>query len=363
MEQLKIFREDLHQMPELGFEEIKTQAYILEAVKTLRCQVETVKTGVILYFDKGADKTIAFRADMDGLPITEQTGLPYASKHGGKMHGCGHDGHMAILLGLANKLDSWEGDLRVNVVLVFQPSEERDAGANVIIDSGILTQYGVEAMFGLHLWPGLEQGQVYTRKNEFMAADNAVTIDILGKSAHVADAEKAADALYVASHLLCDAYGLEKTLPKEIYRLLKFGKITSGTAANIISDEAQIKGTVRSYDPEVHAQLQNGLEQIAKKYDDTYGTATTITYGAGYEALINDPDLVDKVIALCPDVTELEKPVLQAEDFGLYRKVCPITYFFLGVGDTAPLHNPKFDFNTDVLINGLNLFINILSGY
>jgi len=356
---LKKFRTDLHQIPELGLEEFKTQAYILDVAKNLNCTIQTVKTGVILYFDHQAERTITFRADMDALPIEEATGLPFASNHPGKMHACGHDGHMAILLGLAHWLNDNGTTLNKNVVLVFQPSEEKNAGANVIIDSGILQELRTEAIFGLHLWPGKAKNSIWTRSHEFMASASELDIHLTGRAAHVADSHLAADALQAASQFVIDAYEMEAKLPKEVFRLLKFGEMHSGSVRNAISDSTSIYGTLRSYDPTIHQHMQDELQRIAAQTDAKFGTITAINYIAGYDAVINDAELVTRVKSFISTVNELEKPVLQAEDFGLYRRICPALFFFLGVGDTAPLHNEKFDFDTTVLETGLDLFIKI----
>lgn len=360
---LKNFRMDLHQIPELGFEESKTQTYILNAVSELNCTIQTVETGVILYFNHKADRTIAFRADMDGLPIHEATGLAFESTHEGKMHACGHDGHMAILLGLAHWLNHHGNQLDKNIVLVFQPSEERDAGANAIINSGILQKYHVEAIFGLHIWPGKEKGSIWTRNHELMAAANEVDVDIKGRAAHVADSELGIDALQVASQFLMAAYAAVAALPEDVFRLLKFGEMHAGSVRNVIADHAVLHGTIRSYDPAIHQHLQHELQKIAKQYDADYGTTISIRYKDGYDAVINDIELVARIKNVVPKINELERPVLQAEDFGLYRKICPTLFFFLGVGDTAPLHNEQFDFDMTVLEDGLNLFVEIVKNY
>jgi len=360
MTDFKKFRMDLHQIPELGFEEYKTQSYILAATAKLDCTVQTVDTGVILYFNNNARRTIAFRADMDGLQIQEETGLDFASTHPGKMHACGHDGHMAILLGLAHWLSENGKTVDKNVVLVFQPSEERNAGANRVIDSGILQGLNVDAIFGLHLWPGMEKNSIWTRKNELMAKSSEVNIEIAGRAVHVANSAAGGDALHVASKLLVDAYSMAAQLPDDVFRLLKFGEMQSGAVRNVIPDHAKICGTLRSYDPEVHQYLQNELAQIARSCDTECATTTTISYNHGYEALVNDSELVAIVKNFIPTIRELEKPVLQAEDFGLYRQICPTLFFFLGVGEVAPLHNEKFDFDMAVLEVGFDLFVEII---
>ncbi|MCL1990859.1 MAG: M20 family metallopeptidase [Defluviitaleaceae bacterium] len=363
MRLLTTFRMDLHQIPELGFEEFKTQAYLLNVIKDFDCTIHQVQTGLILHFDHQKERTIAFRADMDALPIQEATGLPFASTHEGRMHACGHDGHMSILLGLAHWLNDHYTTLNQNVVLIFQPSEEKEAGANVIVDSGILQHLQVEAIFGLHLWPGKEKSSIWTRANELMATASEIDLHITGRAAHVADSELGIDACHVASKLLVDAYEMEAALPKDVFRLLKFGEMHAGTVRNVISDDAKLYGTLRSYDPIIHQQLKQGLLQIAADHDATFGTTTSMRFLDGYDAVINDPHLVNLVKTSIPTIRELKKPVLQAEDFGVYRKVCPILFFFLGIGDTAPLHNEKFDFDMDVLEDGLALFIDILKAY
>jgi len=360
---LQQFRMDLHQIPELGFEEYKTKDYILAATAKLDCHVQVVDTGVVLYFNNGSNRTIAFRADMDGLQIQEETGLEFASNHQGLMHACGHDGHMAILLGLAHWLHDNRKELDKNVVLVFQPSEERSAGANSIIDSGILQGLNVEAIFGLHLWPGKEKNSIWTRRDEFMAKSSEVNVEITGRSVHVADSELGADALYVASKFLVDAHEMVAGLADNVFRLLEFGKMHSGSVRNVVADHAKIYGTLRSFDPAVHQQLIDEMQRIAHDCDELFGTVTTITYNHGYEALINDSGLVTWAKKFLPAINELEKPVLQAEDFGLYRGICPILFFFLGVGDTIGLHNEKFDFDMDVLEVGLDLFIDIVKNF
>ena len=364
LEQLKKYRTDLHQIPELGFEEYKTKAYIMEVIKGLNCQVHKVgETGLVLYFNCEQDKTIAFRADMDALPIQEATGLACSSIHPGVMHACGHDGHMAILLGLAHYIHESRKTLDKNVVLVFQPSEERDAGAQKIVDSGLLESYQVEAIFGLHLWPGFEKGQLYSKANAFMAMGSEITITIKGKAVHVADSKKGIDALHIACCYLNDLYEMEAALPEDVDRLLKFGACHSGSVRNVISDQTTLYGTLRSFTAQTHEGLKAQIQEIATKYEASYGCQIQIEYNDGYDAVINDPKLLEEICATVPDITLLENPVMQAEDFGLYRQCCPSLFFFLGVGDTAPLHNECFDFDMDILQSGLDLFINILKFY
>lgn len=354
----------LHQIPELGFQEQRTKDYLLQQLKGYSCRIHEVgQTGLLLYFEAGSPHTIAFRADMDALPITERTGLPFSSRHPGLMHACGHDGHMAIILGLAAYVNEHAASLTKNVVLIFQPSEESEGGARSIVESGLLQQYGVEAIFGLHLWPGCPEGEVFSRPNELMAMSSETDIAVKGKAVHVADSERGIDALQIACRYLKDVYDEEAMMDPDIYRLLKFGRIQSGTIRNVISDETRIEGTLRSYHPEVHARLKELLARLARKYDQEYGSEITIVYNDGYPPVINDAGLFKRMREIIPYLHVLERPVLQAEDFGVYTQHFPCMFFFLGVGNTPALHEATFDFNMDVLDKGLNLFVDILGGY
>ncbi|MCL1936361.1 MAG: amidohydrolase [Defluviitaleaceae bacterium] len=362
LNELRKYREDLHQIPELGFKEFKTQEYILDKVKDFNCESYVLNpTGIVLYFNKNKKRTIAFRCEMDALPIEEKTGLPFSSKHKDSMHACGHDGHMAILIKFAeyaNRIHTSN-----NIVLIFQPSEEENAGANIILDSGLLEQFNVSCIFGLHIWPNLEKNIIFSRANEFMAASSEVDVVIHGKSSHIADGEDGIDALKIACDFVSLSYLNESEMDNSIYRLLKFGQISSGTARNVISDRTEIKGSIRSFDPEIHQKLKDILENSKETFENLYGTKIDITYKDSYDAVINDENLLNQIVKKLPlkfldfkKMNMLEKPVMQSEDFGLYRKHCPTVFFFLGIGESHPLHSPYFDFGVSTLARGLLFF-------
>ncbi len=343
------YREDLHQIPELGYEEFETQKYILNTIKNYKCEIKKIKTGVVCFFDNKNEKTMAFRADMDGLPIVEDNILSYKSKHKGKMHACGHDGHMATLLELARFLNDNYQNYDKNFLLIFQPSEESNVGASSIVDSGILKEKKVKALFGFHVWPGLEEGKIFSRPKELMAKSAEVNIEIYGKSAHVANSEFGHDALMVACYYLKDIYEMEQGIDNSIFRLLKCGKMESGSIRNIISDFSKLDITMRAYDLNTFNFMKNKLQEIAKLYEQKYLVKFKIDINEGYPVLNNDEDLFQKVLKLIPDLNILDKPVLQSEDFGLYTTMLPCVFFFLGLGDTFPLHNPKFEFDSLLL--------------
>jgi hippurate hydrolase len=348
-------RRALHQIPELGLELPKTMEYVLKSLSGLNCRVLTpVGCSVCAFFDFGADSAIAFRADMDALPIQENSDKPYASTHPGQMHACGHDGHTAILLEFARRLSA-KKKLQHNVLLIFQPGEEPVNGARLICETGILEQYRVRAIFGLHLWPMLEKGKIFTRKNELMAKACEVDIEITGRSAHIGKAYEGLDALDAGMQIYTRARALEKALPEDVYRILNFGFFQSGTVRNAISAKTVLQGSLRSYQPQIHDYLQTGLEQIVKEVCEQTGCSAQVQITKGTPAVNNPPQLVDAVSRLLP-VQLLPEPSLTAEDFSEYQQRVPGVFFFLGLGDGPALHSVNFDFDESVLVKGADFF-------
>ena len=249
-------RRALHAIPELELELPKTAAYIRNSLEKLNCRVfSPLGCAVCAWFDFGADSAIGFRADMDALPITEETGLPFASTHPGRMHACGHDGHVAIALELARRL-SEKKTLPHNVLLIFQPGEESPGGAKPLCETGILETYNVKTVFGLHLWPGLEKGVMHTRVNELMSRGAELTVDVYGKSSHIGNAAAGIDALAAAVEFYRQMRAAEAALPPEVFRLLNFGKFQSGTVRNAISAHTRMEGSLRAFQDEVFESLR-----------------------------------------------------------------------------------------------------------
>lgn len=348
-------RHALHRIPELDRDLPKTLAYLRSALEGLNCTLFVPMDGALCaWFDFGRDSAIAFRADMDALPITEKTGADYASTHEGRMHACGHDGHMAVLLELARRL-SGKKALPHNVLLVFQPAEETTGGAKEICDTGVFKTYNVQAIFGLHLWPGLAPGKIFSRKNELMARSCEVTVDIYGKSAHIAKAAEGIDALMAGAEFYTRAMELERQVPEGIFRLLKFGKFHSGTVRNALSAHTHMEGSLRAFQNEVFDGLANGLGTIASDVERKYGCTVNLHMNSGYPAVMNPDDLFDRV-ARTVDFTALAEPCMTAEDFSWYQKFVPGMFFFLGLGDTPALHADTFDFDESILVKGADFF-------
>ncbi len=348
-------RRNLHRIPELDRELPETMGYLRERLEECNCRVFAPMDGALCaWFDFGAEKAIAFRADADALPITERSGAAYASRHPGKMHACGHDGHMAILLELARRL-SGKKKLGRNVLLVFQPAEETTGGAKDICDTGIFGEYGVEAIFGLHLWPGLDAGVVASRKNELMARSCEVNVDVYGKSAHIAKAAEGVDALMAGAEFYRRCLEMEGRLPENVFRLLKFGKFQSGTVRNALSAHTHMEGSLRAFQDEIFDFLADGLSVIAAEVEEAYGCRVDVRMSDGYPAVMNPDDLYDRVKG-CVDFRELDAPSMTAEDFSWYQRYIPGMFFFLGLGDTPALHADTFDFDETILLKGADFF-------
>ena len=348
----------LHQIPELDKSLPRTLAYLQNSLKPLSCRIFSPAEGSLcVFFDFGRSSAIAFRADADALPIQEKTGLPFASRHEGRMHACGHDGHMAILLELARRLDKKES-LPHNVLLVFQAAEETTGGAKDICDSGVFKEYAVEAIFGLHVWPGLPKGTIASREQELMSRSCEVHVDIYGRSAHIAKAREGIDALAAGAEFYTRVRELEAALPDDIFRLLNFGLFQSGTAGNAISAHTYMKGSLRAFQDEVFEHLRDGVRRIGAEVAAKTGCTFDIRMGEGYPAVMNPPALYQRVRALV-EFAQLPEPSMTTEDFSWYQRSLPGVFFLLGVGDTPPLHAENFDFDMDVLKTGADFFENL----
>ena len=348
-------RRALHQIPELDRQLDQTVSYLRGELEGLGCKLfSPIDGSLCAFFDFGAERAIAFRADMDALPIEEKTGAPYASRHPGRMHACGHDGHMAILLELARRLRTKQ-HLSRNVLLVFQPAEEASGGAKPICDTGVFDQYAVEAIFGLHLWPGLTKGKIFSKPGEMMSRSAELDVDIYGKSAHIGRSWEGIDATEAACIFLQKAYALERSVPADIRRLLKFGHIQSGTVRNALSAHARMEGGLRAFSDEVFFGLRDRLLEIAKEVEEQFGCTVKVHTSNGYPAICNPRELHDKVHAIMP-FEHLEEPSMTTEDFSWYQRYVPGMFFFLGLGDTPALHSDKFDFDESVLNIGADFF-------
>ncbi len=348
-------RRALHQIPELELHLPKTMAYLAGVLAPLKCRVFfPMDSSLCAFFDFGADSAIAFRADCDALPIREQTCHDFISSHPEAMHACGHDGHMAILLELARRLDRKSGLAR-NVLLIFQPGEESPGGARLLCDTGLLAEYQVEAIFGLHLWPGLDAGKVFCRENEMMSRASEVNIDVWGKSSHIAKAKEGVDAMTAAMELHRRITRTEEALPGHLFRLLKFGRMEAGTVRNAIAGHARLEGSLRAFQNEVFEGLRDSLYAHGREIEQEFGCTVEIHLNEGYPAVMNDPTLYGKISRLVP-MEPLAAPSMTAEDFAWYQQFVPGLFCFLGIGNTPALHAADFDFDDSILVKGADFF-------
>ena len=348
-------RRALHQIPELELTLPKTAAYLKNALEPLRCALTyPMGDAICAFFDFGKSDAIAFRADMDALPIPEETGLPFASRHPGIMHACGHDGHMATLLELARRLDKKE-NLPHNVLLIFQPGEESPGGAKMLCDLGILEKFNVKAIFGLHLWPGIEKGVMHTRHGGLMSRGSELNVDVYGKSSHIGNAAAGIDATAAAVEFYRQMRAAEAALPDDVFRLLNFGKFESGTVRNALSAHAHMEGSLRAFDDETFNGLRDRLFEIKADVEEKFGCRIEFWMSEGYPAVINDPEMVAQIQKIAP-VKLLEKPSMTSEDFAEYQQLVPGVFFFLGTGDTAALHATTFNFDEEIHLKGAEFF-------
>lgn len=372
-DQLIKYRRELHRIPEIGFELYKTREYVLENLRRHRCAIEEISGGVVAFFQsredggngKPREHTVALRSDMDALPIKEETGVPWQSIHDGVMHACGHDGHMAMLLALADELDHIIHTLPHNVLLIFQPAEETSGGAWFMCATGFMSKYNVKRVYGFHLWPTLGKNVIGARPKEFMANACEIDITVLGKNAHCANAEEGIDALVIGCQLIDDFCRMEREeLPESEYRLLKFGRMESGTLRNIISAQTKIEGTLRCFKEETGDFLLRRMQEIAAGYEAEYGCRITFRTINGHAAVINDPEVFKEAKGLLSPEYEFhiyDKPFMQAEDFSFYLREAPGLFLFLGTGSGIPLHTNNYDFDEDVLRTGVDIYLKLLT--
>lgn len=343
----------LHTIPELDSSLPKTLSFIQKRLNPLKCRVfSPTKGSLCAYFHFGKSKTIALRADTDALPVTEATSLPWESRHKGMMHACGHDGHTAILLELARRINC-EKDLPNNVLLIFQPAEETTGGAEKICNTGILKNFHVQSIFALHLWPGLEAGQIYSKPEYLMSRCCAINVCFTGPGGHISN--PGADALNACCRFYCKTMELQDRDP----HLLKFGKLFAGDAGNVLCSKAELTGSLRTYRKSVEQRLQAVLTYLCKQTAKQSGCDGNILFHQGYPAVYNDPELFIKVQKICP-VRTLDRAYWTGEDFSYYQQMIPGVYFLLGIGDAPQLHSSNFHFNENALSVGADIFYKLL---
>ena len=365
-------RRMIHECPELGFEEFKTQELITKELDGFGIGYKKFGTGVVAEIGNG-DEVIVFRADMDALPIQEETGKPYASKIDGKMHACGHDSHVAILLGVIRELAS-QKSLKISekkLRFIFQPNEEGTNGADFMIKNGALGRE-VKAIFGLHVKPDLETGIIGLKYGEMMAAVDEFKITLKGFGGHAAMPHTTQDVILVGSQMVqaINTIVSRNVSPMES-AVVSVCKFHSGTAFNIIPKECEILGTIRTFDENTREVIKGKMKAIVESYSKANNVECQLKIDDLGKALVNDEKLVELVEKIAKKtfgkekVLILNEPSMGGEDFAEYLQTVPGCYFYIGSmnkekGIVYGWHNPKFDIDEDGLETGVRLFLAII---
>ncbi len=360
-------RRTIHQHPELAYEEHQTSALVVSELKRLGIEVicPVASTGVIgiLKCKNPESRCIALRADMDALPITEKNNCEYKSLNEGKMHACGHDAHTATLLGVANVLAQLKDELEGTFKFIFQPSEEKiPSGANAMIEAGALLNPSVDAIFGWHVHPEMEAGEVGFCSGKFMASSDEIYLTVKGKGGHAAQPQHFISPLVIASEIILSLLPITDL---SIPRVLTFGKIEAHGATNVIPEIAALAGTLRCFDESVrfstHEMIQEVCRQIAQKYQGDCDVNIVV----GYPVLVNDEKLTksskDNAVALLGSENVHDLPIrMGSEDFAYYTHHVPACFYRIGVGNKAKgitnaIHTPNFDIDEEALKTSVSL--------
>ena len=363
-------RHQLHAMPELGLEEHRTSETVAKYLSAWGFEVTRGlgKTGVVGTLRRGnGPATVGLRADMDALPMAEETGLPYASKVPGMMHACGHDGHTAILLGTAWLL-AHDPTFKGTVHLIFQPAEENEGGAQMMVRDGLFRHFPCDRIYALHNYPGLEAGRFSIRDGAMSASIDAVSVTLHGKGGHGAFPEDTIDPVIVASSTVMALQSIvARNVSPHKRAVVTVGAIHSGTVSNIIDDTARLEISMRATDPQLRTALRDKVETICRSQAESYGATASFEWQTGYPAVINHPAAVRTirdVVANCfgeDQIEELAVPMMGSEDFSFFLEQVPGAYVFLGNGPGSGLHTSRYDFNDAILERGARFFRRLCS--
>ncbi|UOK69417.1 M20 aminoacylase family protein [Ancylobacter polymorphus] len=375
MPELVALRRDLHAHPELGLEEVRTSDLIARELTALGYQVTRglAKTGLVATLSQGSSRrSVGVRADIDALPILEETGLPYASTTPGLMHACGHDGHTAMLIGAARAIAErrhFDG----TVHLIFQPAEENFGGAKIMVEEGLFDRFPCDAVFALHNDPDVPFGTFVFRDGPIMAAVDECRITVHGRGGHGAEPQSTADPILAGASIVM---ALQSIVARNIHPMdpsvITVGAFHAGAASNVIPERAELVIGIRSFDPGVRDELERRIRLIAEGQAASYGMSATVDYQRSYDATINHAAETDFLRALATrfsgadKVREMARPSMGSEDFAYMLKERPGSYFFLGgrVSEAdRPLHHPGYNFNDDLLPIGAAFWTELVETY
>ncbi|WP_170368578.1 M20 aminoacylase family protein [Ruegeria arenilitoris] len=364
------WRQHLHTIPELELDCHQTAAFVAERLREFgvdELHEGIAQTGIVAIINgQGDGPTIGLRADMDALPIVEETGVEYASKNPGKMHACGHDGHTTMLLGAARYLAETR-NFRGRVALLFQPAEEEGGGADIMVKEGVMDRFDIAQVYALHNAPGFAEGAFYTTPGPIMAAVDTFDIHIQGIGGHGAMPHETRDPVMAACGI---AQAIQTIVSRNHYALddlvISVTQIHTGTVNNVIPDTAYLNGTVRTFDPAVQQMVMTRLEEIVQGQAASYGVTATLDYVVGYPATVNDADKTGFAAEVAREVAGADRVIansgreMGAEDFSYMLQERPGAYLFLGQGDGPGLHHPKYNFNDEIAPVGASFFARIV---
>jgi amidohydrolase len=368
--EITAWRRDIHAHPELQYDVHRTAASVVDKLKNFGCD-EVVpgigRTGVVgvIRGRKAGSKVIGLRADMDALPLEEETGLPYRSTAPGKMHACGHDGHTAMLLGAAKYLAETR-NFAGTAVVIFQPAEEGGAGGLAMIRDGLITRFGIGEVYGMHNYPGLPLGEFAIRPGAMMAAADHIAIDLEGVGGHAARPHLCVDTVLVGAQIVNQLQSIVARnvdpLDAAVVSLCMF---QAGHTDNVIPQHARLRGTARSLKAEVGEILQQRVREVVEGTAELYGARAAITYTNGYPVLRNHERQTEFAAAVAREIAGRDRvatdvaPVMGAEDFAFMLQERPGAFIFVGNGDSAGLHHPAYDFNDETIPVGTSYWVRL----
>ncbi len=376
--QLVNWRRDLHQHPELAFEEFRTAEVVSQKLSEwgILHKSGVAKTGIVATIQgEQPGPVLAIRADMDALPVQEKNQVPYRSQHEGRMHACGHDGHVAIALGTAYHLSQHRQDLKGTIKFIFQPAEESPGGAKPMIEEGALKNPDVDAIIGLHLWNNLPIGTVGVRSGPLMAAVELFECHIQGKGGHGAMPHQTVDSVVVTSQIVTALQTIvSRTVNPLDSAVVTVGELHAGAAHNVIADSARMTGTVRYFNPELENVMGKRVDEIIAGICQSHGATYDLNYWSLYPAVINDAKMAELVRSVAETVIETpvgvvpECQTMGGEDMAFFLQEVPGCYFFVGaankeLGLAYPHHHPRFDFDETALGIGVEIFLRCIETF
>jgi hippurate hydrolase len=369
-DEITAWRRDMHMHPELLYDVHRTAASVVEKLKSFGCDdvVPGIgRTGVVgvIRGRKAGSKVVGLRADMDALPLEEETGLPYKSTVAGKMHACGHDGHTAMLLGAAKYLAETR-NFAGTAVVIFQPAEEGGAGGEAMVKDGLITRFGIQEVYGMHNFPGLPVGEFAIRPGPIMASADHITITLEGKGGHAARPHVAVDTILVGAQII---NALQSIVARNVDPLeaavVSVCMFQAGFTDNVIPQHATLRGTARAFKNEIGQLLRTRINAIVEGTARIYGATAKVTYSNGYPVVVNHERQTAFAASVAREIVGKDKvdmdvpPRMAAEDFAFMLNERPGAFIWVGNGDTAALHHPAYDFNDEAIPVGTSYWVRL----